>query len=144
MSISTDWLIAQEAEADAVASILTTEERSFDDWPSLCLEGVGQLELQDLAACLRGDGKSTHSVLGSLLHQASEEGPFVAAVDPSFIEALAAIEGSSLSTVSEAWHQSEHLRDWSLPEVAKTLSQMVAFARRSRASSTPVLELVTF
>jgi hypothetical protein len=144
VSISTDWLIAQEADAEAVASILTTEERSFDDWPSLCLQGVGQLELQHLAASLRGDGQSTRSVLGSLLHQASEQGPFVAAVDSGFIEALATLEESSLGAVSEAWQQSEHLRDWPLAEVGDTLSQMVAFARRARESGTPVLELVTF
>ena len=143
MSISTDWLIAPEAEAESVASILTTEERSFDDWPSVCLEGIGDLELQHLAACLRGDGRSADSVLGELLYEESEEGPFVAAVDPRFIEALAAIEEPSVATVSEAWRQSEHLREWPPSDVAETLSRMVAFARRSQASGTPVLQLMT-
>jgi len=143
VSISTDWLIASDTDAAAVASIVTTEDRSFDDWPSVCLEGIGDLELRHLAALLRADAGSGGSHFGDLLYQESEEGPFVAAVHPRFIQALAAMEDPSLASVSGQWRKSEHLRDWPLSEVSETLSRMVAFARQAQAAGTPILQLMT-
>jgi hypothetical protein len=143
MSISTDWLIASEAEAEAVASILTTEERSFDDWPSTCLEGIGELELTDLAAVLRGDGQPARSTVGELLYEASEDGPFVAAVERTFIEALAGLSEQSYRAIANAWRASEHLTGWPSDDVMAILARMSHFARQAKEKGMPVLQLMT-
>jgi len=143
VSIFTDWLIANEVEAPAVASIITTEEHSYENWPVICLKGVGELELQDLAAILRGDTNSDRSTLGELLYRQSEEGPFVAAVRTDFIDLLAALPEQSLDGVAAAWQSSEHLRAWSLADVRGTLADMTVFARQALELRTPVLQLMT-
>ena len=39
MGCFTDWFLADENEAEAIASIVTTEEHSFEDWPALSIRG---------------------------------------------------------------------------------------------------------
>ncbi|NUP08840.1 MAG: hypothetical protein HOW73_22565 [Polyangiaceae bacterium] len=143
MSIFTDWLIATEAEAASVAMIDSTQERSYKDWPHLALQGIGLMEFEHLAAIVRGDGDNARAMVGELLHQATEEGPFVAAVDPAFIDGLAALADTSLSNVATSWQQSDYLREWPLPELTRTLGHIVAFARRSRQAEKAVLQLMT-
>jgi hypothetical protein len=142
MSIVTDWLIASEGEASAVASILTTEEHSFDDWPTLSLQGIGDLELGDLAKLLvQSANRGQH--LGPLLYQESEEGPFVAAVHPEFVAALADLVDDGVNAVGKAWGRSQHLSDWPSSDLAQTVRQMTEFARRSREEGKPILQLMT-
>lgn len=143
MGIFTTWLLATEPDAPAVASIVVTEERSYDEWPSVSLHGIGDMEFQDLGAIVHADGAGESSTLGDLLYQGSDEGPFVAAVAPAFIGGLAALSDTSLPNIAAAWRRSEHLREWRAEDVLRTLTEIVAFARRSRQAQTPVLQLVT-
>jgi hypothetical protein len=143
MSIFTDWLLAGEAEAEAVASIITTEEHAHDDWPNLCLQGIGEMELMDLANILLADRTTAASHLGDLLYQASEEGPFVAPVDPRFIAALADLTEASVATTATSWRRSEHLREYPPADLQRLLAEMVALSRRSLQSGTPILQLMT-
>jgi hypothetical protein len=142
MSVWTDWLLAEEDEAEAVASILTTEERSFEDWPHLTLEGIGILELQHLASALHSDGTAP-AALGDLLFQGSEEGPFVALLAEDFALRLATTPDSAIPAIAAAWHRSEHLAPLPLSKLEQVLREIVAFARRSRDTGTPILQLMT-
>lgn len=143
MSIFTDWLIAKEDEAPAVASIVTTEERSYDDWPAICLQGIGEMELQALAEILRRHTNADRSTLGELLYRGSEEGPFVAAVRADFIDLLASLTDQSMDRVAADWRSSEHLRAWASADILRTLASMTLFARRAQELQTPVLQLMT-
>jgi hypothetical protein len=92
MGFYTDWFVADEADAQAIASIVTTEEHSFEDWPNLSVKNIGEFELMALWAILLGQPfDPARSVSGRLLHQESEEGPFVLSVEPAFLDALAAV-----------------------------------------------------
>lgn len=145
MSIATDWLLAKTNEAEAVASIVTTEQRSLDDWPHLILEGIGELELQDLASALHPEsaGPEVPTALGELLFQGSDEGPFVAALAEDFVERLATAPDSTIPAIAATWHRSEHLAPLPVSEVEEVLRSIVAFTRRSRATGIPILQLMT-
>ncbi len=49
----TDWFLAKEDEAEQIASIVTTEEREFEDWPHIEFPLI-ELELMALSATLQG------------------------------------------------------------------------------------------
>ncbi len=139
MSFYTDWFLADEADAEAVASIATTEEHSFDDWPHLSLRGIGDMELSSLWGIVRGEPDSLDSATGDLLFQEAEE-VFVARVVPAFIEALAAIKPAGIKRLAAEWNKSEELADWDAAEVATVLRELVKFARRAQREGKPVLQ----
>jgi hypothetical protein len=68
----TDWFVADIADADAIASIVT-DERDFDDWPHLGLKNIGELELSLLWGAIRGDLDVPPDPAGTLLHQREDE-----------------------------------------------------------------------
>src|SRR5205085_8665333 len=91
----TDWFLAGEGEAEAIASTVSTEERSFEDWPNLSIENVGESDLSALWGILRGAPTSLDSASGDLLFQDSG-GVFISRVVPGFVEALAGIKSAAL------------------------------------------------
>ena len=93
MSWYTDWFLADEADAEAVASLADDESHSFDDWPHLSMPNIGELELMLLWGLLNGNPKGMEDVSGESLFQEldDEGGVFVTRVKPAFIAALAAL-----------------------------------------------------
>src|SRR5262249_60957325 len=76
MSFYTDWFVADASEAEAVASIVTTEEHSFEDWPHLALKDVAEVPLTLLRGILRGQPGTALDVDGGslFLDEVEEDG----------------------------------------------------------------------
>jgi hypothetical protein len=95
VSFYTDWFLADESEAAAVASIACTDEHSFEDWPHLALASVGQIQLMLLRGILCGRPGTIEEVQGETLFQGDDEedegGVAVTRVLPAFVEELAAL-----------------------------------------------------
>jgi hypothetical protein len=141
MGFYTDWFIAEEHEAAAIAAIATSESSSFENWPSLSLKGIGAIDLFALARLLHAQPPNRASLGDTLLFQESEAGPFVSRIPPAIIAALAALDESQHERVAGAWAQSESLASWNLDDVALALRELVHFARRAEQSGKPVLQL---
>jgi hypothetical protein len=141
MSFFTDWFLANEDEAEAVASVVTTEAHSFEEWPNIAMKNIGDMELRALWGVLRGDSSLSDSVMGKLLFQASDEGPFVCRVVPEFIAALATIPGPDLSTIAAAWARAEMMSRWAPVTLAELLGELVQFARRAQREAKPLLQM---
>ncbi len=140
MGFYTDWFLAGEKEAEEIASIATTEEHTFEDWPHLALKNIGEVNLSELWGILRGEPDSLDSATGELLFQHSDE-VFVCRVEPGFIEALASVKPATVKRLASAWGKSEELSDWRPAEVESVLRELVTFARRAKREGKPVLEL---
>jgi hypothetical protein len=142
VSVYTDWFIADKDEASAIASIITTEEHSFADWPHLQVKGIIAVDLMTLWAILRREPYDPpRSVAGELLFQGSEEGPFAFEVEATFIEALANVPKEKIILSAAAWAKTEELSDWPVPALEEIIDEFVEFARRARAEGKPVLEM---
>jgi hypothetical protein len=83
----TDWLIAGAHEAESGLSIITSEERAFEDWPHLSLKNIGELDLMSLWAALRQEPSQLTSTLDQPIAGDVEEGPLVCRVQPAFVRA---------------------------------------------------------
>jgi hypothetical protein len=136
----TDWFLAEETEAEAIASIATTEEHSFEDWPHLSLKNIGEMDLLTLWGLLRGEPDSLDSTLGNALFQEGEE-VFVCRVEPGFVESLAAVKPAAVKQMAAEWNKTEELADWEPAEVESALRELVQFARKSKRRGKPVLQL---
>ncbi|HEX8438910.1 hypothetical protein [Archangium sp.] len=140
----TTWFIAKKEEAEAIESIVTTEEHSPEDWPNIELPLI-EMELMALSAALRGAKAITAKpTLADRLIFREEDGMIVACVVDSFIQALARVPDENVPGLVDAWverldqenHQPEKLRE--------ILSGLVKFAREAVARRSPVLSLTTF
>ena len=140
MSFYTDWFLAEEGDAEAIASIATTEEHSFEDWPHLSLKGVGEMDLANLWGILRGEPDSLDSATGDLLFQEEDE-VFVCRVEPGFVKALAAVKPTAVKRIACEWNKSDELSDWGAAEVENALRDLIKFARRAKREGKPVLQL---
>ena len=138
MSYYTDWFLAEEADAEVIAS----SDDPLDRWPHLSMKGIGMMELTSLWSALDGkdpDGERTTS--GTLLYQESEDGPFVSRVVPEFIQALAEVKDADRDRIAAEWQESDELMDWLVSEVTEIPGEIVEFARTSVRERKPVLEL---
>jgi hypothetical protein len=136
----TDWFLADESDAEAVASITTTEESSFEDWPHLSLKGIAEMDLSALWGILRGEPDSLDSATGDLLFQEGDE-VFVCRVEPGFVAALAAVKPAAIKRWAAEWNKTEGLADWGAAEVVGALRELVKFAARAKREGKPVLQL---
>jgi hypothetical protein len=138
----TDWFLATEDEADAVASI-AAGEHSFDDWPHLSVP-LRRAELAVLYEALTdGSGAAAAQAAGSapagLLAVEVDEGMIVIRVPAPVVEALAEMTPRTAPPVMAAWSAGiGHDEPDALGEV---LSDLAAFARDAAESGRPVLEL---
>lgn len=146
MSWYTDWFLADESEAEAVAGIGSDDGHDFEDWPHLAMRSVGEMELMALLGVLRGQPAEMDDVHGdALYHQSDEDGGVVVVrVTPSFVADLAALTADRATQAARQWHQSESMADWGPATVAEVLGEMVAFARRAVQEGKPVLQLSTW
>lgn len=146
MSWYTDWFLADEAEAEAVAGIASDDEHSFDDWPHLAMRSVGEMELMALRSVLRGQLASTEDIHEDALYHRSDEdgGVVVTRVTPGFVADLAALAGKQAEDVARQWQQCEAMADWEPGTLGEVLREMVEFAHCALREGKPVLQLSTW
>jgi hypothetical protein len=138
----TDWFIASKDEAEAIASIATTEEHTFEDWPHHSVKNIGQAEFAALWSVLRGDPPNPElSAAGDLLFEGPEGHLYVFEVEPAFIDALTEVSKKEARRCAATWARTEALLDSSVTDLAGIITALAEFARRARAEGKPVLEL---
>lgn len=153
MSQHTDWFIADESEAEAIANIGSEESDSdFDDWPHLALKGVLDSELMALWGILKGTPGKWADVVGESLAQrgeADEDGigenglTVVSRVAPAFVTALAKLTEAKLAGIVRVWREDECMEDWAEADAMAVLKELAAFARRAEKDGKPVLQMTT-
>jgi hypothetical protein len=141
MSFYTDWFMAADTDAEAIASIVTTEEHSHDDWPNLALRNIGVFELQLLYELLKPGRDGGKDVSEAVLFNGGEEGPFVSRVQPLFVDALAAVKDGDIPALAQRWRNPHAHFSWPAEELAAVIRSLVKFAERARKAGKPVLEL---
>ena len=134
MGFYTDWFIAEESDANAIASTVTTEEHSPDEWPHLAVKNIGEFELAALWCILLDQPfDPARSVSGRLLYQEpGGEGPFVSIVEPGFVDALAGIKKAAEVEYAAAWAQVDALMLQEPKSLTRVIRELSAFACRAR------------
>lgn len=140
MGFYSNWFLAEKGDAEAISSIVTTEEHSFEDWPHLSLKDVSEMDLSALWGILRVEPDSLDTATGDLLHRQGDE-VFVCLVEPGFVDLLAAVNPSTIKRLAETWHKSEGLTRWNLKEVESAIRQLVDFTGRAKRERKPILQL---
>lgn len=141
MSWHTDWFIADEADAFAIASLATDEEHSADEWPHLEMRSVGQMELMRLWAILRGTPDDLAGVDEAIFVADEQQGPVVSRVDDEFVDALAALDKANADRLAADWHGCAEMAEWEPRTIVTRLLEMAEFARCSRREGKPLLQL---
>ncbi|MCE3554558.1 hypothetical protein LWC33_24265 [Pseudonocardia sp. RS11V-5] len=135
-----DWFLAGEHEADAVASV-ASGEHSFDDWPHLSVP-LRRSELAALYAALTDSGPVDPRAPAGLLAVEVDAGMIVTRVPAAAIEALAEMTPRTAPPVMAAW--SEAIAHDEPDALGEILSDLAAFARDAAESGRPVLELAPY
>jgi|EndMetStandDraft_5_1072996.scaffolds.fasta_scaffold785445_1 hypothetical protein len=138
----TDWFLAEESDAERIASMSEDAESDaeFDDWPHLSMKNIGVDELAHLGEVLTVDYDGVGDTV--YFNESEEEPVMVARVPQELIEALARIGKSDLARVVQAWAKCENLSDWKPADLTQTLSEMIALAAQAVREKKPVLELL--
>ena len=139
MSFYTDWFLADEADAERLA----TADEPFESWPSLSLKSIGDIDLMQLWAILQNKefDAADEVVTDELLFQDADEEVFVVRVKPDFLDALAFVKDANIPQIVEAWKKTETLRDATNAELGEVIHKLRAFARRSIRRNKTVLSL---
>ncbi|MFR9802861.1 hypothetical protein ACL02T_11230 [Pseudonocardia sp. RS010] len=135
-----DWFLAGEEEADAVASV-ASGEHSFDDWPHLSVP-LHRGELAALYAALTDTRPADRGGPAGLLAVEVDAGMIVTRVPAAAIEALAEMTPRTAPPVMAAW--SEAIAHDEPDALGEILSDLAAFARDAAESGRPVLELAPY
>lgn len=150
MGMWTDWFIADESEAEAIASIVETEAHDFEDWPHLAMKGIIESQLMALWGVLQGKSGEWPNIIGDVLYQAGEAGEegfgedgaiLVTSVHPEFVQALSK-QTDSLAQMVETWLADESMDGWTAEDATAILREMSEFARDAEKAGKPVLQLV--
>lgn len=140
----TTWFIAKEAEADAIASIVTTEEHDFDEWPNLELP-LTEIQLMALFAALRNaDDLTAPSSQGEPFVFEEEAGLLVIRVSDDFLQALGLVAPGREELLVEVWTGNLDGDEHDPDELVELLAAMATFAREAAQKRLPVLSLSTF
>ncbi|WP_027856796.1 hypothetical protein [Marinobacterium jannaschii] len=144
MGFYTDWFIADKADAEKIASIVTTEEYDFDDWPHLSMKNIGVVELGLLWERLAGDELDPGlPTFGESLFEGDEEDLFVFELASEYIAVLASVQPDQVPGISAQWYDNEELSAFSLEEVTELLQEIVSFTQQAKQMNKPILELAT-
>ncbi|HYO70467.1 MAG TPA: hypothetical protein VEU33_30740 [Archangium sp.] len=131
-------------EAEAIESIVTTEEHAPEDWTYLELPLI-EMELMALSAALRGteDIKDERTLEEPLIFR-EEDGLIIARVVEHFIQALARVKDESVPGLVNSWVKRMDQEGHAPEDLREFVSEMVKFARQAVARRSPVLSLATF
>jgi len=145
MGFFTDWFIADECEAAAVASTVTTMEHSSSEWTYLSLQCVSEYDLAVLWRLLLDQPiDSMPSVSAQVLFQTSEEkGPVVSSIEPDFLALLAKVKLVDQARLAPIWAAADEtmtIKDQDF--LNGVIGKMADFARVARYHKKPVLQLV--
>lgn len=139
MGFYTDWFLAGAGDAEAIASIATTEEHSFQDWPHLSLKGIGEMDLSALWDLLRSQSDVEDPEAELLFEEEGEV--FVSRIEPAFVGALATVPLDRVASLAAEWQQTEELADWDVVDLEEVIREMVGFAQLAQRGSKVVLQL---
>ena len=140
----TTWFIATEDEAEAIESIITTEEHSPEDWPHLEFPLI-ELELMALSAAMRGaDEIIDESTLEDPLVFREEDGLLIARVEDSFLQGLARVTDEIVPDLAEVWAERIDQNNHEPEKLREILADLASFARKALERHSPVLSLSTF
>lgn len=140
----TTWFIANEDEAEAIESIVTTEERSPEDWTYIELPLI-EMELMALSAALRGTEDITDErTLEDPLIFREDDGLLIARVVDAFIQVLAQVKEGDVPALANIWAERMDQEHHAPEELREILSDLVTFAREAVTRRGPVLSLATF
>ena len=159
MGMHTDWFIANESDASAIAK----SKNPWKRWPSLTLKGILEIELASLYGFLLGKRKfdADLSTTGEQLYydgaDYDEEGNpigssgsgtiIVHRVATDLIKRLAKLGADDEIKIAAKWAEIEEFADWSKAEkkqISAILKQMIEFAQSAIKAKKPVLELAVF
>lgn len=146
MGFYTTWYIADAADAEAIASTLTSDNRPEDKWPQLSLRNIGLMELGYLWSILDGepidDFKLTVADLlfGDPDGDPEDDEPHVSRVEPEFIDALAAISPDDVPRYAAEWLTVDEMMYTDSNDLVKIIEQLSSFARQAKQAGKPVLE----
>jgi hypothetical protein len=133
MAQFTSWFLASPSDAAAIA----LDEGESDRFQQLTLDGILLLEIEHLGQILGLTGYEPR-----LLYQGDKSGPWVMAVPPDFVAALA--RADDLDGLADRWMElSEHLEEKGDEELRNDLRHMVDFARRAVQTGQTILDFQT-
>lgn len=134
------------ADPDEAPSVNAERGAHLKRWDCLPAKGIDTIKLGSLAQILTNrppnDVKAVASYMtDALLHQASEDGPWVYLVPEPLQIALSALDEDSEEALAEKWAATEEFRldGWNSMDVADFLHGLVALARRACESQKSLL-----
>lgn len=142
MGVLTDVVIADEGEAEAVA----TERVPAKRWRGIDAKGIDQVKLATLWARLAQRGLDVESIVKlatdfATLFEVSEEGPWVFRIPGRLVELLADLDDQHAATTAVAWASTEEfvLDRWDSGAVRSILDELRSLAREARAKKKSLL-----
>lgn len=130
--------IAEPTDAEEIGCAEDAAER----WPSMWLKHIGDTELVQLWALL-GDLPvgSERTLMGELLYQGGDEGPFVMRVPAEFVTILSRLPKTRVAEIAAAWRGNEELAHWPLAGLAAVVDELREFAGRAITADQSVLQV---
>jgi hypothetical protein len=135
MGVLTDYLIATEAEAQAGA-----ESIPLDSEDRIDLKGIQHVPLSHLHCILTGREWSSGIIDEyQLVHEASEDGPWVYRLPADLVARLAGLKENHFDVFAKAWWATEHFQPlgemnegYEIAEVKEYLIALTKLARRAQ------------
>jgi hypothetical protein len=139
MSVLTDFVIANENEAQAVAQSLNAAEQ----WPTLESRGIEPIKLAKLYCCISGANNAEEVVDGfSLLHtEDPKEGPWVMRIPANVLATFADFDDAALPRFSRLWAATEELRaeNWTEEDAEQFIEEIQRHALKARGRKSSML-----
>jgi hypothetical protein len=137
-----DIVVADDIEAEAVGQAVAPASTYF----GIEVRHVDQVKLSKLSLILDGVPVATPAVVDvvrsfTLLHEGSEDGPWVYRFPDRLFTALATLAGSSRVPVSAAWAGIEEFKQdrWDEPTVSRFLDSLCGLAEKARTDGKGLL-----
>jgi hypothetical protein len=138
----TDIVVAKSGEAGLVAESTIP----YQTWPGMDAKGIEHIKLGQLLSILAGEPYQ-NCVIGefTLLHEASDDGPWVYRIPDRLIDHLIQIDPSGLDQLAYEWSQIEAfaLDAWQPDMVASVLIGLHSLAREARGTGKDLLMWVS-
>lgn len=130
MGVLSDIVVAGHSDADAILAMDVPSEQL----PGADVKGIDTIKLATLESILTGqpyEAVETHDPVAS----ASDDGPWVFALRPTLVAALADASDPVLATTATAWAETEEfqLDGWPLEVVSSVLEDLRRLAKLATA-----------